>query len=68
MCKLHFNNEFIRLQTDDRGVFNCTLSEQYEMVANAFGLSREELKYLAKKSIDYIFADENVKNQLKQLH
>lgn len=43
------------LNTDDSGVFNTTLSEEYHKFARAFNLSDEELAKLASNAVDYVF-------------
>jgi adenosine deaminase len=43
--------------TDDSGVFDVTLSEEYADVAHTYGLGRARLAQLARASFDYAFAD-----------
>lgn len=54
-------------QTDDKGVFSTTLSEEYMLTADTYGLSREQLWQMALSSIDYTFASEEEKTQLKDM-
>jgi adenosine deaminase len=54
-------------QTDDKGVFSTTLSEEYMLTADSYGLSREQLWQMALSSIDYTFASEEEKTQLKDM-
>ncbi|XP_012553686.1 adenosine deaminase-like protein [Hydra vulgaris] len=51
--------------TDDKGVFNCNLTNEYVIVAKCLGLSKEDIYKLSLKSIDYIFSASNVKEYLK---
>ena len=53
--------------TDDSGVFNITLSSEYLELANAFHLSREVMRDVAMRPIDFIFAGEQVKEELRAL-
>lgn len=51
--------------TDDKGVFNTSLSEEYAIAARTFGLGRTEVWQLSLASIDAIFADDSVKQMLR---
>ncbi|PNF24112.1 hypothetical protein B7P43_G03245 [Cryptotermes secundus] len=70
--KHHFIHLFsvkhpVVLATDDKGVFSTSLSEEYMLTADSHGLSREQLWQMALSSIDYTFASEEEKNQLKDM-
>ncbi|XP_068459628.1 adenosine deaminase-like protein [Clinocottus analis] len=52
--------------TDDKGVFSTDLSQEYQLAASTFGLSREAVWNLSQQAIDCIFAPDSVKQQLKQ--
>lgn len=52
-------------QTDDKGVFATSLSQEYMVTADSYGLSREQLWQMALSSIDYTFASEEEKVHLK---
>lgn len=54
-------------QTDDKGVFSTTLSEEYSLMARTFNLTEEKVWNLTFQSIDYIFGGENLKDDLKEL-
>lgn len=47
-------------QTDDKGVFCTTLSQEYLIGSRKLVLTREQLWEISYKSIDFIFADEQV--------
>jgi len=53
------------MQTDDKGVFATSLSQEYAVAAETFNLTRENLWDLSYDSINYIFADDTVKDQLR---
>ena len=54
------------LCTDDSGVFNTSLSKEYAIAMQAFGLSQEELWQLSKQAIEHTFLSEGDKAQLRQ--
>ncbi|PSN55923.1 Adenosine deaminase-like protein [Blattella germanica] len=58
----------ITISTDDKGVFATSLSEEYALAAKHHNLSRKQLWELSLFSIDYTFASEDEKNQLKLLY
>ena len=47
-------------------MFSTSLSKEYSIVAETFGLSKMDLWNLSYKSIDYIFANESVKDILRK--
>ncbi|CAL1397775.1 unnamed protein product [Linum trigynum] len=55
------------LCTDDSGVFSTSLSKEYSLASSAFGLGRKELFQLARDSVEFIFADGGVKQELKEI-
>lgn len=57
---------FVALQTDDKGVFCTDLSQEYQLAASTFGLSQEAMWKLSQQAIDYTFAPDAVKQQLRQ--
>lgn len=64
-CITHKKN--YPFQTDDKGVFATSLSEEYMVTADSYDLSREQLWQMALSSIDYTFASEEEKSNLKQM-
>lgn len=58
----HIPVSFISLlrptQTDDKGVFSTTLSEEYKVAADTFSLSKNALGQLSMDSIQHIFDDD----------
>jgi len=53
------------LQTDDKGVFATSLSREFAVAAETFNLTQQNLWDLSYDSINYIFADDAVKEQLR---
>ncbi|XP_043934589.1 adenosine deaminase-like protein isoform X2 [Protopterus annectens] len=52
--------------TDDKGVFATDLSQEYWLTATTFNLTQLQLWDLSYKAIDYIFASDIRKTQLKK--
>ncbi len=53
--------------TDDKGVFNCNLSTEYFKAMNLLRLTPKDLFELSYRSLDHIFAPENVKDALRKI-
>ncbi|XP_076640901.1 adenosine deaminase-like protein [Halictus rubicundus] len=51
----------ICLGTDDKGVFDTSLSREYEIAGSTFGLDREDLARLCLSAVEYAFASEEEK-------
>lgn len=51
--------------TDDKGIFGSSLSQEYRVVAETFGLSRLQVWNYSYEAIDYIFASNNTKTELR---
>ena len=54
------------LCTDDSGVFGTSLSREYAIAAEAFGLSNGELYDLAESAIAHTFLSAAEQEQLRQ--
>jgi adenosine deaminase len=54
------------LCTDDSGVFNTTLSQEYAIAAQAFGLSHDDLWELSRQAVEHTFLSDNEKEALRQ--
>jgi adenosine deaminase len=54
------------LCTDDKGVFFSESSNEYRIAAETFNLNEEELFTITLRSIDAIFAGDDIKQTLKQ--
>ena len=52
-------------QTDDVGVFGSSLSNEYALAAEHFGLKRNEICELARSPIETIFGTEEDKKALR---
>ncbi|KAL6992745.1 adenosine deaminase [Sarracenia purpurea var. burkii] len=57
----------IVLCTDDAGVFSTSLSGEYILAASTFGFGRIEMFRLARNAIEFIFADDAVKRELREI-
>lgn len=55
------------LCTDDSGVFSTSLSNEYKIAASSFGLGRKEMFELSKNAVEFIFADNMVKEDLRNI-
>lgn len=54
------------LCTDDSGVFSTSLSNEYKIASSSFGLGQKELFELSKNAIEFMFADNVVKEDLRK--
>ncbi|GFY48444.1 adenosine deaminase-like protein [Trichonephila inaurata madagascariensis] len=54
------------LCTDDKGIFNTTLSKEYCLASNHYSLTKEDMFNLSYNSINYIFSDDS-KDELRSL-
>uniref|UniRef100_A0A2D4NUX1 Adenosine deaminase domain-containing protein n=1 Tax=Micrurus surinamensis TaxID=129470 RepID=A0A2D4NUX1_MICSU len=54
------------LCTDDKGVFATELSTEYQLVAETFQLSDEQIWALSSEAIDHVFAGGHTKTKLKE--
>lgn len=57
----------ISLCTDDSGIFSTSLSHEYRLASSAFGLGMKEMYMLARNAINFIFAGNEVKEELKEI-
>ncbi|KAI4298661.1 hypothetical protein L6164_032194 [Bauhinia variegata] len=55
------------LCTDDSGVFSTSVSNEYKIAASSFGLGKREMFELAKSAVEFIFADDAMKNDLRKI-
>jgi adenosine deaminase len=55
------------LQTDDVGVFCSSLSNEYALAAEHFGLKRDEICELARSPIETIFGTDEDKKRLREV-
>ena len=55
------------LGTDDKGIFATALSKEYQIAANAMNLTRKQLFEWSKDSIEFIFAGNETKVELKEI-
>ncbi|XP_059661932.1 N6-mAMP deaminase [Cornus florida] len=55
------------LCTDDSGVFSTSLSAEYSLASSTFVLGKKEMFQLAKNGIEYIFANDEVKREVREV-
>jgi len=60
-------NHPVTISTDDKGVFEISLTDEYYIAAQTFSLSVDELWTMAQESVDFIFEDEPLKDELRKL-
>lgn len=59
------NKNMVTLCTDDFGVFDTTLSKEFEIAFKTFNLEKNDLYLLSMNAIASSFADDNLKQKLK---
>ena len=66
-CLISKDDLWLTLQTDDVGVFNSPLSNEYLIAAQHFGLSREDLIQLSFQALSSIFGTPDDKERLQRI-
>ena len=56
----------VPLQTDDCGVFETSLTEEFEKAQEAFNLSQEDFKKICTLSINHAFCSDQEKDRLSK--
>lgn len=54
----------VALSTDDRGMWNSNITDEFFVAVKEYNLSWEELKQLSRNSLTYAFVEDEVKRQL----
>ncbi len=54
----------VALSTDDRGMWDSTMSDEFFVAVTEFDLSWEEIKQLSRNSLRYAFVEEPLKTEL----
>jgi adenosine deaminase CECR1 len=54
----------VALSTDDRGMWDSTMTDEFYVAVTEFNLSWNEVKRLSENSLRYAFVDKTVKNDL----
>jgi adenosine deaminase CECR1 len=54
----------VTLSTDDRGMWESTMTDEYYVAVKEFDLSWEEILKLVRNSIKYSFVEEDIKQRL----
>lgn len=64
--RFHFIRFAKFFQTDDKGVFATSLSEEYALAAVGFGLSRKDLWNISFQAVSHVFEEEATKEELRK--
>lgn len=54
----------VALSTDDRGMWDSTMTDEFFVAVQEFNLSWDELKLLGRNSLQYSFAQEKIRTEL----
>jgi len=54
----------VALSTDDRGMWDSTMTDEFFVAVTEFDLSWDEIKLLSRNSLNYAFLDTDFKNKL----
>jgi adenosine deaminase CECR1 len=54
----------VALSSDDRGMWESTMTDEFYVAATEFNLSWEEIKMLGRNSLEHAFVDEEIKERL----
>ncbi|MGV0035649.1 MAG: hypothetical protein ACNYPE_12060 [Candidatus Azotimanducaceae bacterium WSBS_2022_MAG_OTU7] len=58
----------VALSTDDRGMWDSTMTDEFYVAVTEFNLSWAEVKLLSENSLKYAFVDESVRNELLETY
>ncbi|KAL7130245.1 hypothetical protein ABFS83_13G121500 [Erythranthe nasuta] len=64
---LYKSNHPLILCTDDCGVFSTSISAEYALASSTFGIGKREMFEMNDRAIDFIFACDRVKQELKTM-
>ena len=54
----------VALSSDDRGMWESTMTDEFYVAATEFNLSWEEIKMLTRNSLEHAFVDDEIKERL----
>ncbi|CAA2992457.1 adenosine deaminase [Olea europaea subsp. europaea] len=66
-AELYKSNHPLILCTDDVGVFCTSLSAEYALASSTFGIGKREMFQLARKAIEFVFVEDEVKQKLEEI-
>jgi len=58
----------VALSTDDRGMWDSTMTDEFFVAVKEFNLSWGEVKQLSRDSLKFSFVDENIKQEMLDLY
>ena len=64
---LHDSNLPFIICTDDKGVFNCSLSTEFDLAAKMLKLSGKEIFKISRNAIQFAFATDEEKEKLEEI-
>jgi adenosine deaminase CECR1 len=56
----------VALSTDDRGMWDSTMTDEFYVAVAEFNLSWDEIKLLSRNSLKYSFASEKIRREMLQ--
>ena len=56
----------VALSTDDRGMWDSTMTDEFFVAVKEFNLTWDEIKMLSRNSLEYAFVDAETKSELLQ--
>eukprot|EP00756_Hemistasia_phaeocysticola_P051548 Hpha_TRINITY_DN26722_c0_g1::TRINITY_DN26722_c0_g1_i1::g.138810::m.138810 len=57
----------VSINTDDRGVFSCTLTSEFELLRSAYKLSDQHMINVAAKAVDQLFLSPEDRTRVRQV-
>ncbi|KAL0908980.1 hypothetical protein M5K25_023497 [Dendrobium thyrsiflorum] len=66
-ANLYNANHPLVLCTDDTGLFSTSLSNEYYLAAETFGLDKKDMLQLGANAIEFVFADSEVKKAIREI-
>jgi adenosine deaminase CECR1 len=56
----------VALSTDDRGMWDSTMTDEFFVAVHEFNLSWEEIKLLSRNSLEFSFVNEKIRHEMLQ--
>ena len=65
LTSLQIKSNLLSFQTDDKGVFGKTLSDEYSIASDTFDLSLKQLWQISYQTLEYAFISEGERKELQ---